>query len=74
MLTLYFESLMHLNYICFLLHQYSSFLPGELLFADKITCSHFSTVPEGADLCFTAWRKGKHYRNGDNFVGVLIRS
>jgi len=65
---------MHLNYICCLLHKYSSFLPGELLCADKITCSHFSTVPEGADLCLTVWRKGKHDRIGDNFVGILTRA
>lgn len=43
----YFENLTHLNYICCPLHKYSSFLPGELLCADKITCSHFSTMPEG---------------------------
>jgi len=51
---------------------FSSFLLGELLYADKLTCSHFSTMPEGADLCFTVWREGKHDRISDNFVGDFI--
>jgi hypothetical protein len=59
-----FENLMHLNCICCLLHKYFSFLLGELLYADRKTYNHFSTMPEGADLCFIVWRKGKHDRIG----------
>jgi hypothetical protein len=65
---------MHLNYVCCLLHKYSSFLLGELPMLTNLHAVTFQQCLKVQICVLLFGAKVSTIALGDSFVGVLIRT